>query len=365
MRGSIRQRGSSSWQLRIYAGDGLQVSRTVRGSRREAEIALAKLVTEVAEGRRLPSRGRTVGMLLERYLEVKSTDWSPEQATEQHRKVQRDIKPAFGDVPLSRLSTEDIDVFYGRLRRRGLAPGSIRRIHSILHAALEHGARWGWIGLNPAGRAHVPAVPEPEIRSPEPAELIRLLAWLQAEMPEFAVYIHLAAHTGARRGRLLALRWHDVDLTASTVTITQPSRRKGTTRTVALDEEMAARLATHHRGMRERALACGTHLSKWAYIFSDDAACRMPWKGDTVTHRFIKARRRAGLGDSIRLHDLRHYVATQLLGAGHDVRTVAERLGQDPRTTLRVYAHFLPVRDRAAAEYLAQILRDVKRESKD
>lgn len=55
----------------------------------------------------------------------------------------------------------------------------------------------------------------------------------------------------------------------------------------------------------------------------------------------------------IRLRDLRHYVATRLLGAGVDVRTVAGRLGhRDAATTLNVYAHFLPEADRAPAETL-------------
>ena len=59
----------------------------------------------------------------------------------------------------------------------------------------------------------------------------------------------------------------------------------------------------------------------------------------------------------VRLHDLRHYVATRLLGAGVDVRTVAGRLGhRNASTTLNVYSHFLPEADRAAAEVLASLL---------
>jgi integrase len=53
----------------------------------------------------------------------------------------------------------------------------------------------------------------------------------------------------------------------------------------------------------------------------------------------------------VRLHDLRHFTATQLIGAGVDVRTVAGRLGySDLSLTLRVYGHVLEERDRAAAQ---------------
>jgi integrase len=57
------------------------------------------------------------------------------------------------------------------------------------------------------------------------------------------------------------------------------------------------------------------------------------------------------------LHDLRHFPATQLIGAGVDVRTVAGRLGHsDPSLTLRTYTHVLEERDRAAAVVMGRML---------
>ena len=63
----------------------------------------------------------------------------------------------------------------------------------------------------------------------------------------------------------------------------------------------------------------------------------------------------------VRLHDLRHFTATQLIGAGVDVRTVAGRLGHsDPSVTLRVYSHFIEERDVAAAAIMGQVLSPTK-----
>jgi integrase len=62
-------------------------------------------------------------------------------------------------------------------------------------------------------------------------------------------------------------------------------------------------------------------------------------------------------GAELRFHDLHHFSATQLIGAGVDVRAVAGRLGHaDSSTTLRVYAHALQQRDQAAAEVLGGLL---------
>jgi integrase len=73
-----------------------------------------------------------------------------------------------------------------------------------------------------------------------------------------------------------------------------------------------------------------------------------------MTTRFMRLRTRLGL--DVRLHDLHHHVATQLLASGVDVVTVAGRLGQDPSVTLRTYSHFVPARDRAAADVMAALL---------
>ena len=58
-----------------------------------------------------------------------------------------------------------------------------------------------------------------------------------------------------------------------------------------------------------------------------------------------------------RLHDLRHWSATVAIGQGHDVRTVAGRLGHaNPAMTLRVYAHAFAAADQAVAKGLGELL---------
>ncbi len=101
--------------------------------------------------------------------------------------------------------------------------------------------------------------------------------------------------------------------------------------------------------------ACGTSLADDGFVFSDDVEGREPRYPNSVSRRFNTACRRAAL-DGLRLHDLRHHVATRLLSAGVDVRTVAGRLGhRNAATTLNVYSHFVPEADREAAEILGEL----------
>jgi len=92
-----------------------------------------------------------------------------------------------------------------------------------------------------------------------------------------------------------------------------------------------------------------------AFGFSQEIDGSTPWRPDSTTRAFARLCRRAGL-EGVRLHDLRHYVATRLLASGVDVRTVAGRLGhRDAATTLNVYSHFLAEADRDAANVLGRL----------
>lgn len=88
----------------------------------------------------------------------------------------------------------------------------------------------------------------------------------------------------------------------------------------------------------------------------DDVASRRPWRPDSVSARWRRARRGTPL-EGVPLKDLRHMVATQLLAAGVDVRTVAGRLGHaTPTLTMSTYAAWLPERDQAAAGEIGRLL---------
>src|SRR4051812_4490409 len=82
MRGHVQQRGADSWRLKVFIGrseDGKRryIERTIRGSRAEADVALARLVVEAADGRYVPAAPMTFGELLDRWLAVKRMTVEP------------------------------------------------------------------------------------------------------------------------------------------------------------------------------------------------------------------------------------------------------------------------------------------------
>jgi integrase len=279
---------------------------------------------------------------------------------------------------LQRLRAADLDRLYAQLRTSGgvsggpLAPATIRRVHEIIRRALKQGVRWGWVSTNPAAHASPPRVPKSDVLPPTPEDVVRLIELAEAEDPDLAVLLRLAAGTGARRGELCALRWSDVDLDAATVVISRAMVHgfvgmveRGTkthaARRIALDRDTVAALVEHRRRSAQRAEDCGVGLSDGARVFSFEPDGSAPWRPDVVTNRFNKLRRKAGL-DSVRLHDLRHYVATRLIAAGVPVRTVSGRLGHaNAATTLNVYSAFVQASDRDAAELLGEMLHEARK----
>ncbi len=127
-------------------------------------------------------------------------------------------------------------------------------------------------------------------------------------------------------------------------------------RRVALDDATVALLRDHRRRCREVALRLGVRLSGDAYLFSEAGDFSRPWRPDVCTNWFRRVRSPLGL-QHVRLHDLRHFVATALGDGGTPIATISTRLGhRDKATTLNIYSHAVPATDQHAAAYLGNLL---------
>lgn len=72
-----------------------------------------------------------------------------------------------------------------------------------------------------------------------------------------------------------------------------------------------------------------------------------PIRPRNLVQQFKELLTKAGLPDTIRFHDLRHFTATTLLSNGADISTTQAVLGHtDASVTLNFYAHAIPGRTR-------------------
>jgi integrase len=376
-----RQGRSRYWELVVEAERDpvtkrrRQVRRGFRGTETAADKALRELAREIDAGRHRSTDG-TLGFVLERWLAMVEDDLSPTTVREYRRLVDKRIRPAvvempkrtqLVDVPLRKLEADVLDTFYADLRAGGLAPASIRQIHAIIRRALNQAVQWRWVDANVASRATPPRVRKHEISPPTPTEALRLLTLANKTNPELGAFLDLDAATGARRGELCGLRWSDFDAEARTLLIARSivvvdgrtivkDTKTHAMRRVTLGTQAAARLQRHRAAMEARARAGRTAVRPDSYIFSARLDGSQPWNPDHATKLFVTLRKNAK-ADRVRLHDLRHMHATELIDAGVPLPTVSRRLGHaQTSTTANIYAHPIEETDRRAADVMDALL---------
>jgi integrase len=205
MRGSIRQRGARSWQLLVSlgvrdleTGRYRYVERQVRGRKRDAERALAELITEVDGGGHRQTRRFTVSELLDRWMaHIEALGRAPSTLVRNRSAINTNINPNLGKLDITKVGPADIDNLYAQLLRSGLNPLTVRKSHAVLSAAFNQAVKWGWVDRNPVLRTTPPSVRVREITPPSPGELRRLLDACVRDHAELGSLIYVAATSGA------------------------------------------------------------------------------------------------------------------------------------------------------------------------
>lgn len=355
-------------------GTPLQITKTVHADQRRkgagqrlADRELAKMVAEVESGRSKPGT-ETVANLLDMWLNhCESIGHSPTTMKKYRQLAESLIRPELGHLRLSRLTARHLDQLYSRMTAKGNKPLTVRRLHTVMSAMLSQAERWDMVSSNVARRARPPVVHTEQVEAPDVEQVRMIIAEADKKDPTIATLLFLAALTGARRGELCALRWSDLDWDAGTLTIArsvyelpggvwgEKSTKKHQVRRLSLDEVGLEVLRRHRHVIQELAAHLELEVRPNAFMFSRSPVGSEPIRPEVLTKSMASIAKRLGI--TTHLHALRHFSATELIAQGHDVRTVAGRLGHaDPSITLRVYSHVLPERDREAAAALGRRL---------
>ena len=324
------------------------------------------------------ARSQTVGAFLKQWLEdvVKPNKAHRTYATHKQQ-VHSHIIPALGQVKLEALRKAQVDLLYADLLREkpkgsGLAPSSVRRVHAVLHAALEEAVRGDLIPRNPATHANKPKVREDEIEPLDTQQARAFLAAARGDRYE-ALYV-LCLMVRLRQGEALGLKWMDVDLEAGTLLVNrqlQRVRRDGNTagklvffepknasrRTVGLPERAVIALRSHRKRQLEGRVLAGSEWQDNGLVFTTRTGG--PVEAQNVVNRHFKPLlERAGL-PPIRFHDLRHSCLSLLAQRGEPIRDLQALAGHATAAfTLQRYTHHYDAAARRTADTMGDILPD-------
>jgi integrase len=358
--------------------------------KKEAEIACAKIVLEIAGGGFTLPDNATLAQWVEHWLSSgcpgRRRQAVGARANERYADYLRaHVLPTLGQRPLQKLQAAEIDALYTALGDK-LAPATLHGVHVTLSSCLSTAVRTRKIAKSPIDDlARLPPRGESDHGiALDETQLRKLIEGFQ-DHPLYTI-VNVAAFTGARRSEILALRWEDFDPIAKTLRIERsvehtrqhglrvkgPKSERGN-RTIEIDAGLATLLlAERERHLRLVAGVPDGVDVNLSLIKLPAGALMFPAPPDPgeqysltklrtpqgVTESFQKRAARLGFPE-LRFHDLRGTHETMLLDMGIPVHVVAARGGHDPAVLLRSYAKRTKKGDAAAVSAIAAIARNV------
>src|ERR671920_1174067 len=367
--GSIYRRTDGRWVGRylVHTAKGPKYRYLYGKTRAVVAEKLTKAMADRDSGLIFDAGKITVGDYLNWWLADSVKGTVRTSTYERHEEIVRlHIKPSLGRVGLKKLTPAHVRGLYSEKLDSGLAPATVRKIHSTLHKALSQAVSDGLIPRNAADVKAPRPAPE-EMRPLSEGEACTFLDVARASGDRFEPLYVLAITTGLRRGELLGLRWEDVDLERGTLrvgrslvreegrhTVGETKTRRGR-RQVNLTPRTVNALKAHRKRQLEERMRLAETYKDRGLVFSTSVGT--PVNPENLVNRSFKPLlKKAGL-PKIRFHNLRHTCATLLLSRGVHPKLVQELLGHATiAMTLDTYSHYLPSMGDQAAEAMGDAL---------
>lgn len=241
---------------------------------------------------------------------------------------------------------------------KALSSTTIRHHHQNISKALSDAVERGLISVNPATAAKKPKDDRFNGEFLNAQQLDKLLEFAKGSVVELPIL--LCAIYGLRRSEVLGLKWSHVDFVNGTIWICEtlqqstkemnegltechgsnyvsPTKTLSSNRTLPMTKKAREALEHQRKKQAKNRALLGNEYIESGYVCTFDNGKEI--SPNYLTRNFHKIIAESDL-PKIRLHDLRHSVASNLLNKGFTVVQVAEWLGHSSSsTTLKFYAH--------------------------
>ena len=392
MAGSIEKRGKNSYRLTVSEGFDLNGNpmihrKTVHGTKKDAEVELAKFVTEVQNGLVVDGKSLRFSEFTEIWKrDYGSKELAPTTYKRYCRMLETRLLPYFGHFYINKIKPTDIMKFYdllekdtqlvrksgnnGEKTKKPLSGKTILEHHRLLRAMLHKAVYWQLIVANPAERVQAPKARKPKRRSYDDDQtkiLLKNLELLSIEDTKYKVAIILTIFTGVRLGELMGLEWQDVDFKNGIISINRSSqylsdmgvftktpKTESSIREIAIPKFIISLLEEYKLWYEEQKSIYGELWTNSDRLFVQ--ADGKPMHPSSTSKWFVRYVSTIGL-PVINFHGLRHTNASLLVAQNVDIAVISARLGHAQiSTTLDFYVHPLLSHNRKAGYALENLL---------
>jgi integrase len=376
MKGHIRQRSPGRFAVVLETRDPATGKRrrkwhSFAGTKREAQIECARLISEINVGTYLEPAKTTLAQFLERWLANIKGNVSPRTHERYEEIAKKNLIPLLGAITLTKLRPMQIAAAYTKALadgrrdgKGGLSPRTVHHMHRVLKQALTQAVGWQLLIRNPVEAVDPPKVERHQMTTYDMAQTAALIDAVRGT-PMFIPTL-LAVLCGMRRGEIAALRWRNVDLTTGHISVVASAEqmngsvrlketKSGRARTVAMSGTVRDELRTHRLQQAQDMLKLGIRLTDDNFVAA--LADGSPVQPTFIIHEWVRFINATDL-PRVRFHDLRHAHATHMLSSGIHPKVASERLGHSKvGITLDLYSHVLPGMQEDAAATLDAALK--------
>mgnify|MGYP001026342071 FL=1 len=316
---NICKRSDGRWEGRYTAGHAPNTGKVIYKNvldktPKECKEKLKRANEENAKMDTIRAEQYTVGQWMDLWFEnCAKIKVRPSSHKNYRGYIDNHIKPSIGKIPLNKLSSLDLQKLYkkllsdGRVDRiesknqpKGLSAKTVHNINQVISSAMDFAVGQKLIATNPTDGCALPKLEHREMKTLPTEQLASFLHEAKESGVFELYYIELA--TGLRRGKLLDLKWEDIDLDRGTLQVRRqiaridgevveaPLKTKNSYRSVSIGQDAMKIFEDQRRKTSSE------------YVFPSPTGG--PISPDSVLNMLHRMLKRAGL-PQIRFHDLR------------------------------------------------------------
>ena len=373
--GMVRKREDGRWEGRIVVGHKSNGNPIYRYVLAKTQAELTQKLHDKIEMYRDADLSEDCNMLLSEWLDKWLNEYityyvRPNTLYSYTAMIKNQINPNLGKRPLSALTTQEIQKFYNTIKKKGrvktdtthgteLADSMVRKVHMMLHEALDMAVKQKLIVSNPTNGTTLPKNNYAPKQILNDEQLNRFMEVIKSD-ERWYEFFYTEITTGLRKGEICGLKWEDFDEHCGTLKINRSVGRTksgamliGKTKTETGSREILLPPSTS-RLLQNRKI---NSVSEW--IFPNFRNAEKPINPQNAYQHLKALLKKAGL-PSIRFHDLRHTFATHAIAGGVDAKTLSGILGHaNASFTLDTYTHVTTDMQKNAARIVGDFMDNI------